>query len=291
MTSTTVYLLGLASNLFFSTSSLVFSHYVRRFTPLWMNQAKVVVASIGFICAVLITGFVPISLPALFCLLGSGMIGLCLADILLFRAFTTLGVARTLVLFSFQPMILGIYGVVALGQGLTLAQTGAITCMLACLLVFVLERNRLTGKWDFNSFLWAFGGIVLDAIGVMLTRNSYELTPDMGSMQVNLLRCSGALIGFLLIRPRSFQELGAGFLTLKIKERTTLVLACFCGTFVSLSLYLAALKHAHLASLTSVAITGPLWVSLLECIWNKTWPNRYQLVAFLFFIFGFYLML
>ena len=291
MTAGTVYLLGLASNLFFSTASLVFSGYSKRFGPLWMNQMKVVVAMVGFSGAVVYTGFAPVSLPALACLLASGVIGLCVADILLFRAFQTLGVARTLVLFSFQPRVLGIYGVLFLSQGLNLNQAGAISCMLACLVVFMMERSRLTGEWDLRSFGWALGGILLDAAGVVLTRTAYELTPEIQSMQVNLLRCCGAMIGFLLIGPRSFQLLKSGFISLKGRERLTIIIACICGTFISLSLYLAALKHAHMASLTSVAITGPLWVSLLECLWTKSLPNRFQVVAFLFFIFGFYLML
>jgi len=126
MTTSTVYLLGLASNLFFSTASMVFSTYVKRFSPLWMNQMKVVVAMTGFAGAVVYTGMVPVTHVALACLLASGVIGLCVADILLFRAFQTLGVARTLVLFSFQPMVLGIYGVLFLSQGLNLNQAGAI---------------------------------------------------------------------------------------------------------------------------------------------------------------------
>jgi drug/metabolite transporter (DMT)-like permease len=270
---------------------MVFSTYVKRFSPLWMNQMKVVVAMTGFAGAVVYTGMVPVTHVALACLLASGVIGLCVADILLFRAFQTLGVARTLVLFSFQPMVLGIYGVLFLSQGLNLNQAGAISCMLACLLVFMMERSRLTGKWDIQSFGWALGGILLDAAGVVLTRTAYELTPAMETMQVNLLRCCGAMIGFFLISPRSFVVLKSGFLSLAGRERITIIIACISGTFISLSLYLMALKHAHMASLTSVAITGPLWVSLLECLIEKKLPNRFQIVAFAFFIFGFYLML
>jgi drug/metabolite transporter (DMT)-like permease len=134
----------------------------------------------------------------------SGFAGLCLGDIFLFRAFTTLGPARSLVLYSFQPLMLGIYGYFFLGQLFTVNQTLAVICMMICIFIFMLERNMTTGSWDLRSFVWAFLGITLDAIGVMLTRQGYELNPGLETFQVNVIRCMGALGGFLLISPKSY---------------------------------------------------------------------------------------
>lgn len=290
MSPGTVYTMALAANLLFSTSSLLFSHYSRKFSPFWMNQFKVTIAIMAFLVSAMATGFVTISPLGIGLLVLSGLLGLCMGDLLLFRAFAQLGPGRTLMLFSFQPLFLGLYGWLSLGQGISPAQLSAVLCMVICLFIFVLERNRLLGHWDLRSFIWAFGGILLDAIGVMLTRSCYEFTPGLEAMQVNLIRCAGAIVGFVLLRPRSYPALLKDFKTMPIKERALVVLASLCGTFLSLTLYLTALKHAHLASLTAVAITGPVWVSLLECAWAKKWPNRYQGFAFIFFILGFYLM-
>lgn len=290
MTPSLVYALALTANLFFSSASLMFSVYARRFSPVWMNQTKVTIAFVCFVIAALFTGLVPMSFTSIMLLLLSGVIGLCVGDMLLFKAFTTLGAARSLVLFSFQPLILGVYGWFFLQQGFSGGQLGAVGCMMACLFVFLLERNHHTGQWDIRSFLWAFAGIVLDAVGVMLTRSAYELTPEMGAMQVNVIRCVGALAGFLIMSPTSYGPIIRDFSVMKGKERFLIAVACICGTFISLALYLTALKHAHVASLTAVAITGPVWVSILECLWERKLPNRYLTVAFLFFIAGFYLM-
>lgn len=290
MSSSDVYLLALLANVFFSSASMVFSIYARRFSPLWMNQFKVTVSVICFALACFYTGWVSLPLPTVGFLLLSGLIGLCVGDILLFKAFTTLGAARSLVLFSFEPLLLGLYGWFFLRQGISNGQLGAVGCMIACLLVFVLERNKQTGHWDLRSFFWAFAGILLDSVGVMLTRTAYEISPGLESMQVNVIRCGGALLGFFLIQPRAQKQMWGDFFVMKIKEKALVIIACICGTFISLSLYLAALKYAHVASLTAVSITGPVWVSMLECIWERRLPNRYLVVAFIFFLFGFYLM-
>ncbi len=290
MSSASVYLLALAANLFFSTASLVFSVYARRFSPFWINQLKVVIALTLFALACLFTGHAPLSVTAMGYLLVSGFIGLCLGDLFLFKAYATLGAGRSLVLYSFQPILLGLYGWFFLSQHFSSAQFIAVLCMMCCLGVFLLERNKFTGRWDLHSFLWAFSGIVLDALGVMLTREAYELTPALESMQVNFIRCLGAMAGFLILRPKGLGTIAHDLMNMRHREKSLLLVACVCGTVVSLSLYLTALKYAHVASLTAVAITGPVWVSLLECLWEKKLPNRYLVLAFSFFLLGFYFM-
>ncbi len=290
MSPTIVYSLAVLSNLFFSTASLGFSHFARKFSPVWINMFKVSVAMACFLVALGFEGVVPIGTAAVGCLLASGLMGLCIGDIFLFKAYATLGPGRALVLYSFQPLLLGFYGSMFLGQDITPHQMGAVFCMMVCLAFFVVERRRAQGHWDWKSFLWAFAGILLDGTGVMLTRTAYEFTPEMGSMQVNVIRSAGALLGFLLIRPRGYPQILKDFAAMPGRERALVTLSAVCGTFISLSLYLAAVKHAHMASLTAISITGPVWVSLLECVWSRRLPNAYLLSAFAFFLLGFYLM-
>jgi len=258
---------------------------------MWINQIKVFTAFIAFLIAMFVMKQnVTVSNSVIGLLFLSGFTGLCVGDIFLFRAFTTLGPARSLVLYSFQPLMLGLYGYFFLGQLFTVNQTLAVICMIICSFIFMMERNKAIGSWDFKSFIWAFLGITLDAIGVMMTREGYELNPQLETFQVNVIRCMGALFGFFLISPKSYLNVAKDFVSLRKREMTLLIGSCFVGCFVSLTLYLAALKYAHVGTLTAIAITGPVWVSLLECLYHRKLPNNYLLVAFAFFVTGFYLM-
>ena len=100
----------------------------------------------------------------------------------------------------------------------------------------------------------------------------------------------GALFGFLILSPRSFPLLFKDMIQMEKRDRNLALGASLLGTFVSLSLYLKALKTAHVASLTAIAITLPVWVSLIEHIQKKEWPNRYLWTAFTLFVIGFALM-
>jgi drug/metabolite transporter (DMT)-like permease len=287
-----VYGLAIGANLAFSTASMIFSLYARRFSSMWINQVKVIIAAAAFLIALMVSGqSVSLSIPT-FCLLFlSGLSGLCIGDIFLFRAFATLGAGRSLVLYSFQPLMLGIYGYFFLSQVFSVYQTMAVLCMIFCIFIFMLERNHSTGSWDLKSFTWAFSGITLDAVGVMLTRSAYELQPELETFQVNVIRCLGALVGFLIISPKSYRNVFKDFIALKKREQSLLIGTSIGGCFISLTMYLAALKYAHVGTLTAIAITGPVWVSMLECIYQRKAPNKYLLGAFLFFFGGFYLMI
>lgn len=291
MSTFEVYALAIGANLAYSSSSMVFSLYAKRFSSMWINQVKVFTAFVAFIIAMIFSDQL-VSIPTVVFgfLLLSGFVGLCLGDLFLFRAFTTLGPARSLVLYSFQPLMVGLYGYFFLKQLFSLNQTLAVLCMVICIFIFMLERNRATGTWDLRSFIWALLGITLDAFGVMLTREAYELCPNLETFQVNVIRCIGALVGFLLISPKSYITVARDLYALRKREISLVIGAAICGCFISLTLYLAALKYAHVGTLTAISITGPVWVSLLECLYHRRLPNLYLIGAFAFFMTGFYLM-
>jgi drug/metabolite transporter (DMT)-like permease len=169
-------------------------------------------------------------------------------------------------------------------------QLAAIVCMIGCVLVFMWERKQTHGKIDLSHFGMAFLGILFDAGGVMMTRQAYEFTPSLGSFQVNATRAFGALLGFFILNPKSFSVIFSEVKLMKPKDQQLLIGASFLGTFVSLYLYLRALKTAHVATLSAICITLPIWVSLIEHTRDKTWPNRYLWTAFAIFLLGFYLM-
>jgi len=287
-----IYALAIGANLSYSTASMIFTLFARRFSSMWINQIKVVIALVAFVIGMLITGqSTDLNLPTTSLLVLSGLIGLCVGDIFLFRAFVTLGAGRSLVLYSFQPLMVGVYGYFFLNQIFTLNQTLSVVCMIICIFIFMLERNRMTGSWDLRSFIWAFLGITLDALGIMLTRSAYEMNPALETYQVNVVRCLGAVAGFILISPKSYLAVARDIKVMVARDRLLVFSSSFIGCFVSLTMYLAALKYAHVGTLTAIAITGPIWVSLLECVYQRKLPNYFLICAFCFFLTGFYLML
>jgi len=284
VTQPEIYLCALASNLCFAAASIYFTKYTKKYSSIWMNQVKSTVAFFAFCAAWASTeSFFPISVNAWASFIFSGFMGLCVADIYMFRSYATLGPARSLVLFSFQPFILASYGYFILGQTISKVQLISILMLFSCFGLLVMERSKLHGKWDIKSFVWAFFGVVFDAVGIIFTRNAFEHAPGVGPFQANATRIVGALLGFLIINPRSYKKMARDFRVMLPLDRVSVIGASLIGTFLALALYLTSLKYAHLASLSCVNITAPVVLAAAESIRERKWPSVYLVCGLILF--------
>ena len=283
-----VYVLVLAANLCFATASLAFAEISRKLSPAWMNFFKVLVAWIAFAVVVFVfSEWQPVGNLIWGALLLSGVLGLAIGDMFLLTAYVRLGAARTLILFGFQPFFIGVSAHFLLGQEITWLKSLAVLFFLLCLFTFSLEKFRENGRWEIWGLAAALIGVLFDNSGVLLTRWAFDQAAGMDPYQANLIRCTGALVFFImfsLVRP---VRLVKGFQLLDSRARWMAVLAAFMGTFMSLLFYLTAVRTGHLASISAMAVFGPLLTSFFECIYYRRWPNRYLLSALGFFMVGF----
>jgi drug/metabolite transporter (DMT)-like permease len=275
-----------------------------------MNTAKASVA-FALLCVTLpviwlFTGaFTAPSTTSALVLLLSGAVGLGVGDLFLLEAFVRIGVSRTLMLYGFQPLILGLGASLFFNQSFDTHRLIAIAFLIACLMIFSLERYRETRSWEIRGLLMAVVGVSMDSGGVLLTRFAFEQSPQTRPLEGHLVRCAGALISYaviagLLQARRKLKNssdttpvigLISNFKRFDLKSRSLMLLGCFGGTYLSLCLYLTAIQIGHLASISAIAITGPMFAALLESIIAKKRPSPYLLAAFVFFLGGFSILL
>ena len=221
----------------------------------------------------------------------SGLIGLNIADLFLLNAFTKIGPARTLMLFGFQPLIIGLGAKILFGQSLDPMKLLAVLFMIGCLFTLSLENYRTHRKWAIGGLLIALAGVTLDACGILITRTAFETTALVTPEEGHFYRCLGALVGFLIMSFFKPLPLISGLMRWSRRERTLILAASIGGTFFSLLLYLNAVKLGHLASISGIAITGPMFAASIECVAKRKYPSKYLLIAFGFFIAGFYVLI
>jgi drug/metabolite transporter (DMT)-like permease len=282
------YLLALASSTSFSVASLIFTEISRRVSPLWMNAFKAIVAWVLFGLTVLIFNFwVDLDGSVVLALVVSGMLGLGIGDVFLLNAYARMGAARTLILFGFQPFFIGIAAHFVFGQEIGGMKMIAVIFFVGCLFTFSLEKFREEGHWELPGLAAALTGVIFDNCGLILSRWAFDQAQDMNAFQANFLRCSGALLFFAvfsLFRPIKLRE---GWLKLDRSSRKLALVAVAMGTFLSLFLYLTAVKIGHLASLSALGVIGPILTSAFECAYYRKRPSAYLLVALLLFVVGF----
>lgn len=286
------YIFALCANLSFALGSVFFAHYSRRISSLWMNCVKATVALICFFVAVLLSsGFHEISILNFSVFFISGFLALGIGDLFLLQSFKVLGPGRTMVLFGFQPLIIGGLSFFIFDQRILGEKLFAIIFLILCLTTFSYEIRRRTGHWDLRNLLIAFFAILIDAIGVIITRYAFDMNESINAFEGNFYRCLGAVFAYVLInffKPIHFRKT---FLNLSLASRGYVIFGSFMGTFLSLAFYLEALKTGHLASISAISITAVMFASLFESIWERKMPSKLFYLAFLFFAVGMWILL
>ena len=283
-----VYIYAVAANLSFAIGVQFFPHYARRVSSLWVNCFKGLVATALFAVTVLLQGGFHAITPACAGLfLFSGAIGLGLADVFLIEAFSLMGPGRTLLIFGFQPLIIGVISYFAFGQAVDARSLIAILFFIVCLFIFSLESFRKHGHWNIRAMVFALAGVTLDGLGVLVTRYAFNNSSGIGTTEGNLYRALGALLMFALasrVKPFHFlaklRELGP-------RNLMWITLGSVAGTYLSLMFYLTAIRYSGaLATVSGIAITGTIFSSAFECVIERKAPSKYLLASFAVFLGG-----
>jgi len=286
-----VYLLALGANITFAIASLIFTQFSRRFNALWMNCYKAIVAFVFFGVFFLFNfKFDFFNSYQFFGLMLSGFIGLGIGDVFLLHAFKHFGAGRTLMVFGFQPFFIGILSYILFGQEISTNQMIAILLFIACLLTIGHEYFQANKRWEVLGLLAAIGGILFDAIGIIITRYAFDLDPRLTAMEGNFYRCIGGVLAFVFIRIWFKINLIKFTSELDLKENLKAIFASALGTFIALGLYLKAVQTGHLASISAIAITGSLFSATAEHIQQRKWPNMHLWLALSLFLAGAYFL-
>ncbi len=288
MPSQLAYALALASSSCFAGASLIFTEISRRVSPLWMNAFKALVAWVLFAGTILVFNlWVQLPSKVVWALLASGVLGLGIGDIFLLNAYARMGAARTLILYGFQPFFLGIASYFIFGQDFGGYRLLAIIFFVGCLFTFSLEKFREAGHWELPGLAAALTGVLFDNAGVILSRWAFDQVPEMTAFQANFVRCSSALVFFFIFSRFYAVNLAAGWRKLTPGGKRLAVISACLGTYLSLFLYLTAIKIGHLASLSALGVTGPIITSAMECAYDRKRPSKYLITSLGLFAVGF----
>ncbi len=285
------YLYAFSSVLTFSAAAIGFTYFTHKVSPLWMNIFKCLVSfAICLPLVLYLHGKVYWSIETAWPFYLSGFIGLNIGDWLLLSGYKRIGPARTLLLFGFQPFIAGGFSYLVWNETIYPIQLVAIFFFIICLFLFSYEKFKQKGTWEFSGLLFALSGVILDSIGVILTRYGFNQNPDLTGIEAQYIRTLAALVSFLIFVP--FVRIGfmEGLRRLSLKERGVAVVASFFGTFLSLVFYMQAVKIGKLATVTSIVLTDPMISTLFESLWLRVWPSRYLWFALLSFFFAMFFL-
>jgi drug/metabolite transporter (DMT)-like permease len=203
---------ALLTALCYSISSIFFTVAGRKFGPLTSNRLRLVIA-ILLLCFthwVVFGNPLPVhaGLSRWLWLGVSGIVGLAIGDLFLFRAYVIIGPRLGLLFLSLSPALASLLAWLILGETLSVASIIGITLTLAGITWVVLESNagqkslsdeaeRVSHNIDLKGILAGLVAATGQALGVVLAKPG--LANNFSPLSGNVIRMSAAFMAIWLV--------------------------------------------------------------------------------------------
>jgi drug/metabolite transporter (DMT)-like permease len=150
-----------------------------------------------------------------------------------------------------------------------------LTCSIFIMGYAHSKQSSPSTSPSWRYFLYAFFGTFLDSLGVFFSKMAFMHTKELHPLSVGFFR---VLFSFLLLSA-TFRWIFRSPLSLELhsRHRRLLILASFCGTFLTLAFYNYALSKEHPAIVAALGSLAPLYSSLYES-WRDKKPLSWSLI-------------
>lgn len=252
---------ALAVAVCWSISSTMFERSGKRAGSLAVNHIRLVFACIllGVYGWVVKGSFMPMgaSSQQWVWLSISGFFGLFLGDIFLFKSLTLIGARLSMLVMTFAPVLTALIGWVALDESLLWYQWIAILLTVSGILVaFVgMNKRQFTFKLSLKGFLFALGGAVGQALGLIFSKKGMGSYDPFAATQIRILTGLVCFTLFVLLAKR-WREVGAACRNrIVIKD---VFVGSFFGPFLGVALSMYAITKTETGVASALMALTPL---------------------------------
>jgi len=272
-------LAALATAVFWTITALAFTSAGKRIGSLAVNFWRLIVGLTLLTIYIVITGepIVPIDADAhaWIWLSLSGILGIFLGDLFLFKAFTLTGPRVALLIMSISPIIAALLSWILMGEILSWIGFAGMGITLTGIVIVVLSKKDINGNQNKKirlnydprgvmfAVLGAFGqatGIVMSKIGLQTIENPFAGTQ---------IRLYAGLLGFILLITW-LKRWKPVILSAKNKMAFgTLSIGALFGPFLGISFSLIAVQHTNPGIVQTITSLTPILIIPFSIFINK----------------------
>lgn len=260
---------ALAVAICWTVSALYFEKAGRKIGSLAVNIIRLVwgFLLLGIVLLFTKNSFLPMdATPYQWFWLGlSGVVGLFLGDLFLFKSYLLIGSRTATLVMSTVPVITAAVGWFFLDEILSLKSTLAIIITISGVVIAIADR-RLKIRIPFKGLLYAFGGAVGQAFGLILSKKGIGDYDPISATQIRLLFGLVCFIIMITILRRwsSVKE------AMKDKSGLHAVsIGSFFGPFLGITLSLFAIQHTKTGIASTFMALVPVFIILPSAIMFK----------------------
>lgn len=189
----------------------------------------------------------------------SGVLGLGLGDLLLYRSLYRVGPERSSLLMTLAPAAAAAAAWFALRETLSAAQLCGMALVLGGVLIAVWKPVQAgTGFWYGASA--GIGSAACQALSSVMVRHAFLGAPDLSPLHATTVRIAAAALAIVAVA--AFRNrLAAGFRGLRApRVAPRLVAGTFSGPILGMTCYLAAMKHQPAGVVVTITFMTPLLI-------------------------------
>ena len=274
MTANTGEIAALITAICFSASSIFFTIAGKKFGPLVTNRLRLVVAILLLVFTHWIVLGTPIPLNAgperWFWLGSSGIIGLAIGDLFLFRAYVILGPRLGLLFLSLSPALAILLAWIFLGETLSAGSIFGILLTLAGITWVVMQSNpngnpRRGNSSDVNQKIYVKGilaGLIAaagQAFGMILAKKG--LNDNFPALSANVIRMMAAFIALWVVTIIQGQLISTIQQANAQKSGLLYILGgSFFGPLIGVSLSLFAIQNTNIGIASTIIALPPIFL-------------------------------
>ena len=265
-------LAALAASLLFSFTSIFFTLAGRRVGSMVVNRTRLAMAVVLLSVTHWVMLGIPLPLyadPERLLWLGlSGIVGLVLGDICLFRAFVSIGPRLSMLMMSLAPVIAAIQAWIFLGETMNAGQIAGILITLLGITWVVMKHNGDNNQKNrdyAHGILYGLGGALGQATGLVLAKNG--LFGAFSPISANIIRMITAAV-VLWMMAFIQREAGKTLKTLAEDRRGVgfTIAGAIAGPVLGVSFSLLAVQRIEVGVASTLMALPPLFLLPLSYV-------------------------
>jgi drug/metabolite transporter (DMT)-like permease len=258
-------LAAVATALLWTITALAFERASLRVGSLAVNTIKVF---IGFVFLSVFTyfyrnSFFPYdaSFYSWFWLILSGFVGFVFGDLFLFESFTIIGSRFAMLIMTMVPPITAFSGWIILGEKLTSMNFVGMFLTIGGISLAIFSRNNANGKlslkFSVKGILFAFGGALGQALGLVLSKFGMASYDPFAATQIRLI---AGMFGFTAL-VTILGQWGSVIKAFSNRQGMAAIsLGSFFGPFLGVSFSLLAIQHAKTGIASTIMAIVPILI-------------------------------
>ncbi|HVJ64229.1 MAG TPA: DMT family transporter [Bdellovibrionota bacterium] len=270
------YLSILLSTMLWSVATMLYATLGRNIGVRRLNFFKALFSLIFFFIATLIWGSFTWPREVIYLLLGSGFLGFALGDLFIFYGFSKMGAGRALMLTAFAPLFVLMWSHLLYDTATQPRVFLGVLALIACLFFLSLEKLK-SFEVRPKVFLAVIFGISLESLGVVFSKEAFNLAPTLDAFSANFFRISISLVFLIVFLGVKRVSLNPNDITRRDLKLT--ILSSFLGTFLALFFYLNALSQGEAPVISALSNLSPIYAAIFDHVLAKRWPTKWFLLA------------